>query len=410
MINTNILPLTFSQLHKPVLADIQIGNVPFILGEAGIGKTSFLEGIAKDLDTKLFALQMNQLADRSDLTGIRPAEIEVVDGQGHVTIEHTQKAFPHATIAEAIIYAKQNPTKLVLLLLGELNRSDASIGSAALSFITARIIGTTTFPKNIRFVVDGNDSGNVTNLDEASKTRFSIYKAIPDLETYFNVNSKLHPYIKSVLTKNPNTLVCRPITANQVDPDTAPDAEIQIEDLLIDDHNFEQLTCPRTITYLSDSLNHFRREDLEEMLANESLQAYVVAKVGNTPFAAELLNVMLTDLATTPLNTTTVTKPAAYDLMLTKQTKDELETYFLDLSDEERSALLIYSVYSRDNIRLQIEMLAKVTDSLTPSDAKLLMMMASNGQVDQGNLRCLLNTDSPITKAFGPTLELHLED
>jgi MoxR-like ATPase len=194
------LQLTFQQLEAPVLADLKNNDVvPALLGPPGIGKSEFLKALARKKHTKVFVLSMNQLADRADLTGARLLKDEKTNTYG-------QFFFPHATIMEAIEYAKNRPNEEPILFLDEFNRTTSDVTSATMTFITERRVGTTDFPENLRMVIAGNDQGNVVNIDDASVTRIVVYHAQPDTETFLNVNPDINPFIRDVLIKNPTYL------------------------------------------------------------------------------------------------------------------------------------------------------------------------------------------------------------
>lgn len=246
-----IQEFTFNQLKAIIPATLKQGNVPLLLGEAGIGKSSFIEDIATLMKAKVFTMPINQMADRADITGARILKDET-------TGRYKQAFFPHKIIDDAIEYAENNPKQDVILFLDEINRASADITSTVLAFITTRVCGTAHFPENIRFVTAGNDKGNIIALDNASLSRFVIFHVKPDLSTFFEVNPDLNPFIKNTLIKYPKDL-----TASQVEilneedvEDTEEKDETSLDDILnLDDSTFTQITVPRTITYLSNFLN-----------------------------------------------------------------------------------------------------------------------------------------------------------
>ena len=76
------------ELTRFVKRDLDSGCVPMLLGEPGIGKSSFVESLAHEMNTQAFVLPCNQLADRADLTGARLIKTE--DGKSF-----KQAFFPH---------------------------------------------------------------------------------------------------------------------------------------------------------------------------------------------------------------------------------------------------------------------------------------------------------------------------
>lgn len=205
--------ITFNQARPFILADIEANLTPALLGIPGIGKSEFLKSLAKSLNTRVFSLAINQLADRADLTGARMI-------QDPTTKQYRQAFFPHAVLKDAIEYATQNPNETPIIFLDEFNRTTPDVTSAIFTFITDRTVGSEQFPPNIRFVVAGNDSGNVASIDDASVTRLSIYRIKPDIETFLAVQEHLNPYIEDVLRKEPN-LLCANDTVDI--PDDEPD-------------------------------------------------------------------------------------------------------------------------------------------------------------------------------------------
>lgn len=262
--------LTFNQLRPFALADIKANLVPALLGKAGIGKSSFLKAISEALNTNVFILSVNQLADRADLTGARMLQ----DDDGN----YKQAFFPHATLQEAITYANNHPSETPIIFLDEFNRTSPDVTSAIFTFITERRVGTIDFPDNIRFVVAGNDSGNVTAIDEASVTRLSVYHVTPDIATFLTAQQNLNQYVQDVLMQNPKLLVS--------EPSLTEDDGNELSTLLLDDLDesaFKQQTRPRTITYVSDWLNNLglvkKFEQTEVDLLNELTS--ILHSVGN---------------------------------------------------------------------------------------------------------------------------------
>ncbi len=172
--------LNFRQALPLIKADLQVGLTPALLGEPGIGKSSLIEDLARLNKTKVFTLPVNQLGDKTDLTGMRMTQSK--EGSWR------QESFPHSIIVDCIEYANKYPDENPILFLDEFNRASSDITSAILSFQTLRKIGDVTFPENMRIIVAGNDQGNITSLDGASVSRFSVYKLVPDLETFLSVS------------------------------------------------------------------------------------------------------------------------------------------------------------------------------------------------------------------------------
>lgn len=311
----NTVQLKFSQLRNLIIADIQADIAPLLLGRAGIGKSSLLRSLEKDFKTKVFSIAINQLGETSDLTGLRPEE--------HIDPKTNKKryrmaAFPHAVIDECMEYAEKHPDETPILFMDEFNRTTPAITSAILSFTTERRIGSMHFPSNIRFVLAGNDTGNINVIDEASITRFSIYRVAPDTNTFLNVQPDLNKHIYDLLVKKPNLLVCdeqleaiAKVTTITTDKDNDDDDDEEYgvtldEALGFENEGFSQLTVPRTITAASKFLtqlgidksgNNKEKEALKQYMETITddegntatlLLAGLIAHTGTTAFTKEL--------------------------------------------------------------------------------------------------------------------------
>ena len=73
---------TFLRIIQADLATARI--IPALMGEPGIGKTSFAQSLAEKLSTKLFTIQANQLSEKADLTGVRT--VPTPDGQSYTQV------------------------------------------------------------------------------------------------------------------------------------------------------------------------------------------------------------------------------------------------------------------------------------------------------------------------------------
>lgn len=380
---------------KAVEADLDANKVPMLLGEPGIGKSSFVEGLARDKRTRCFVLPCNQLADKADLTGARL----IPDNAG----SYKQVFYPHVVIADAIAYAKDNPGEEPILFLDEINRTTPDVTSEALSIPTNRSIGSASLPKNLRVMCAGNDKGNIISLDTASVNRFVLYHIQPDLDTFLSVNPDLNEYVVSTLKAHPDTLFGKTIVKAQSDDD---DNNATIDDAFDEeDDGMQQLTSPRSITAVSDWLNHFDRDDLLEFLNepssdtetyDNSLTEIIEGHVGHTMFAVQLMATIVTALAT-PNNgakaTLKVSKPAAYDTLasLRGTSVREIEDHVKAMSDKDLSGCMVYALYERYDNRDIIDALAAHTTSIEPDDMNTLITLCQHNKVFMPNLEHVLD-------------------
>ncbi|WP_284982413.1 AAA family ATPase [Arthrobacter sp. efr-133-TYG-118] len=408
-------------LSEIVRQDLEMSIVPALMGEPGIGKSSWVESLAYSMNTKAFTLAVNQMAAKEDLTGARLVPYTKPDG----TESHKQVFYPHDVVQQAIDYAKQNPREWPILFCDEINRTTADVTSGILTMITMRRLGREDLPDNLRIIVAGNDKGNVTTLDEASLSRFSIYRVEPEAATLISIlGDDMNPWVKKVLTQFP-AMVFQKSISGIVAADGADDdddnATASFAELFDSGEEMNQLTTPRTIDNLSRWLNRAERDQLARYLAMPTtigdrettvLNEVVESHVGNTPFAVQIVAAIAEDLASGSgqhtSNQVVVPKPNCYADLKAAQSISDLATMIAGLTDTEKSGSLLYALKEReDNTRL-IEQLAAHTHQIEAAHTRTLFEMVSAQQADTQNVEAFLNSGTPVADAVKPLLSAFL--
>lgn len=341
-------------LGKIIEIDIRASNNGvLLLGDAGVGKTSVIKALDDGgLTTKVFTLQANELQEKGDLNGVRL----VPHGD-----TYRQEFFPHQVIQQAQEFAVANPKVLTIVLYDEINRTEADATSAMLSTVTSRVCGNINLADNIRFIATGNDTGNVTAMDDASLTRFAIYKVYPTAETFLEIQKDLNPWVRDVLTRHPELIVDK-VDRTEVDAEADPDgsfnatfgADVDIEPM-------EAFTNPRTLESISRWLNEASDDFLVRLMqtrptppsstgnpGNDMLTATIESHIGRTKFAALLAERIADDLLqsqSTGNNTasSSVAQPMVWPTLMTLGTPAEIENKINGLDDDEVMAVVLYA-------------------------------------------------------------------
>lgn len=367
-------------LKKSIIANLNSNVVPILIGEPAIGKSSFIESLGEELGSKTFTLQCNELSEKADLTGARTIPID------DKKTKFKQIFFPHADAMDAIEYALAHPNEPVLLFMDEINRTNSDVTSALLSVPTRRKIGNVELPENLKVIIAGNDKGNIVALDEASISRFVIYKVVPDVDTFLLHNKDINPLIKDLLLTERDLIQCKPINLIKTEDDEDTDEDDQSYDMImsmIDDDSMEQFTAPRTLTALSRYLNSMSENDLKQLEfettdiemrgdIKESTLLFetLIGHTGHTEFTIKLYNKINEQLRN--IQTQSVQKPNGYDdfVQTPNLTTSDIQDYISKLSDEEKSQLLIYTLTDTDNnvatLRAVIKEIAKSLSVLMP--------------------------------------------
>lgn len=400
------------------------GSVPALMGEPGIGKSSFVEALAEKNSTTCFTIAVNQLAEKADLTGGRL--VPTPDGK-----DFAQAFFPHEEITAAIDYAEAHPQETPILFLDEINRAASDLTSAVLTLVTARKIGRKKLPHNLRLVVAGNDKGNITSMDDASVSRFVLLPVEPDAATLIEIleaSGSMNPWVKQILTAQPNLVFSKAEpTGTLVDgsnDDDDDDAQtMQIGDLYEADEAMVQFATPRTIEAVSKWLNVFHADasPLLEMLTTlvtdtssmrpgsndaeiSQLQQTLECFTGPTGFTSALLSVMTRDLTagnvSTQASTLTVPKPSSYAFLKQASTVTDLEQVVSTLSDADKSGALLYALYeSADNSRL-LEKLTEQMSGLDKDGNRLLFEMLSQDKAHKQNIEAFMALSTTMAQNY----------
>lgn len=390
--------MLFNEMLVDTTIDLlEAGRVPALMGEPGIGKSSFVEDVARRTNTRCFTLPCNLLADKADLTGARL----VLDEKTGIW---SQKFFPHDTISQAINYAKNNTNEQPILFLDEINRTTSDVTSGTLTLVTLRRIGNEDLPKNLRIIVAGNDKGNVTALDDASISRFAIINVAPDASTLIEIlGDNLHPWVKKVLEKHPETVFVKN-TNEQIavdgQDDEDDDATVSVFDLFDGTEEIRPFATPRTIDGVSRYLNILSFDKIVSLMATPSvtrdgrnisyLQEVIEGLTGNTSFTTLLMGIISDELSkgsTGTQNAQRVVKPRIYDKLkeASKTSIDAINRVIATMTDNDASGCFVFAMYEREDNTTIIQALNERLDKLAQNHINELIVLWSSGALYSKN-------------------------
>ena len=390
--------MLFNEMLVDTTIDLlEAGRVPALMGEPGIGKSSFVEDVARRTNTRCFTLPCNLLADKADLTGARL----VLDEQTGIW---SQKFFPHDTISQAISYAKNNQNEQPILFLDEINRTTSDVTSGTLTLVTLRRIGNEDLPKNLRIIVAGNDKGNVTALDDASISRFAIINVAPDASTLIEIlGDNLHPWVKKVLEKHPETVFVKN-TNEQIAVDGQDDGDdddtVSVFDLFDGTEEIRPFATPRTIDGVSRYLNVLSFDKIASLMATPSvtrdgrnisyLQEVIEGLTGNTSFTTLLMGIISDELSkgsTGTQNAQRVVKPRIYDKLkeASKTSIDAINQVIATMTDNDASGCFVFAMYEREDNTTIIQALNERLDKLAQNHINELIVLWSSGALYSKN-------------------------
>ena len=397
---------------------LDANRVPALIGEPGIGKSSFVEDVARRTNTRCFTLPCNMLADKADLTGARL----VLDEKTGVW---SQKFFPHSVISQAIEYAKGNPNEQPILFLDEINRTTSDVTSGTLTLVTLRSIGDEELPKNLRIIVAGNDKGNVTALDDASVSRFAIINVAPDASTLIEVlGQNLHPCVKTVLEKHPETIFVKntneQVVADGQDDNDDDNTTVSVFDLFDGTEEIRPFATPRTIDSVSQYLNVLSFEEIASLMATPSttrdgrhvsyLQEVIEGMTGNTSFTTLLMGVISDELSkgsTGNNNAQRVVKPRIYSELkeAAKTSVDAVNQVVATMTDNDASGCFVFAIYEREDNAVIIQALNERLNNLAQNHINDFILLLSSGALYAKNCETVNRLDHGLAKQLNMFIE-----
>ena len=156
-----------------------------VIGDSGIGKTSMVLQVAKELDLNLVKLNLSQIEELGDLVGFPIRQFEVCKDKDnciwideHAVEEYTKLGYKF-TGQNRMSYCPPEwivgKTKGGILLLDDWNRADIRFIQAVMELIDRQQYISWSLPKDWHIMLTANpDNGEylVNSIDNAQKTRF----------------------------------------------------------------------------------------------------------------------------------------------------------------------------------------------------------------------------------------------
>lgn len=247
MYNTNTV--TLKQAMRIAIAYIKAGTIPLLVSPPGVGKTSMVAAIARELKAELRHLRLNSIPPEEAVG------LQFLDHETKRTIRY----------APAWLPAENGSDGDIIVFLDELMQAPDEYRKGIMSALLERYLGQHRIPDNCMFIAAGNsveDGSNVHELDRATADRFGVIRIRPDLESWANDYAR---------EKNLNTGIVgylrhRPDHFELTDPDSTDNPDIVIK------------PSPRSWEALSKFIDKAYEEELEEA----EIKAGINGKVGES--------------------------------------------------------------------------------------------------------------------------------
>ncbi|MBC8743631.1 ATP-binding protein [Lactobacillus sp. Marseille-P7033] len=264
------MALTYQQLLTAVPVVLDAGNVPNIVGDAGIGKSALVQEVAVNLDAKLFTTVVS-LSEKGDLAiPVPPLTSEsFVETKNYGRLANVQFGYSE-TLIDIIKYAETHPNRLILWFLDEFNRGTQAVQSELMNLVLQRKINSLRLPSTVRIIIAENPDSTMTGFADREYEAAIGDAAIKDRTVRLVMTSSTTEWLKWAKTAGINKLVIAYLTQypNQ---------------LLVIDPNEEDLApTPRAWERVSRNLDQLQilDDETQQQLAADIFSGDLGAEVG----------------------------------------------------------------------------------------------------------------------------------
>jgi MoxR-like ATPase len=199
--------LKYSECLNTVDLIVAANDVPLIIGESGVGKTSLVKQIAKDNGDYLVTIDANLLKE-GEIGGLPIVENGVTIYATHNKLQEIQKVL------------KDDEKRNVILFIDELNRCDHAVAQELMNLILNREINGYILSDKVKVIAAMNPSNknegfynsryDVVDMDPAQEDRFVWVRLDSDIKEWINWgmsdNGNIHEHIIEFLSTFPEYL------------------------------------------------------------------------------------------------------------------------------------------------------------------------------------------------------------
>ncbi|WP_251545861.1 ATP-binding protein [Limosilactobacillus caecicola] len=217
------MALNYQAMKQAVKTVIKAGNVPNLVGEAGIGKSTLVSEVAEELGAKLFTTVVS-LVEKGDLAiPVPPLRDEAfIKTTQYGELANVQYGYSE-TLIQIIQQAESHPEQPIIWFLDEFNRGTVAVQSELMNLVLQRQINSLLLPRQVRIVIAENPDDSmsgfadteyaVTPADAAIKDRTvrlvmeaSLTDWLQWASTTENGQPRIHPLVQEYLQAYPESL------------------------------------------------------------------------------------------------------------------------------------------------------------------------------------------------------------
>jgi MoxR-like ATPase len=183
--------MKFSEAISTIDLVLESGNVPLIIGEAGIGKTSLVKKICKSDNYHLVNIDANLLKE-GEIGGLPLVE----NGR--------TKYATHYKLIEVEEAIRDNEYNGVLLFIDELNRCEHAVQQELMNLILNREINGYKLADNVKIVAAMNPSNKYDGFEDSDYQVVDMDRAQEDRFVWVELSSDIKEWIKWAMSNDGN--------------------------------------------------------------------------------------------------------------------------------------------------------------------------------------------------------------
>ncbi len=265
-----IMSLSYQQLLVAVPLVLQGGNVPNIVGEAGIGKSALVVAVASQMQAKLFTTVVS-LSEKGDLVMPIPpltANAFVMTSR-YGELADVKYGYTH-TLIEIIAQAEAHPGQPTLWFLDEFNRGSQAVQSELMNLVLQRQINSLQLPAEVQIILAENPDSDIPGFEESNYAVMAGDAAIKDRTTRLVMRVDVADWLQWAKTEVAGRPVIHPLVTAYIA--TTPDT------LFPRERGADLNPTPRAWQRVSDNL--YELEKLAPKMADQLIFDIVAGDLG----------------------------------------------------------------------------------------------------------------------------------
>lgn len=241
------MALTYQQLLTAVPLVLRAGNVPNIVGDAGIGKSALVEEVADQMGADLFTTVVS-LSEKGDLAIPVPplTNDSFVETKGYGRLANVQFGYSE-TLIRIIKDAEAHPGRTIIWFLDEFNRGTAAVQSELMNLVLQRRINALRLPATVKIIIAENPDSTMAGFGDREYAVATADAAIKDRTVRLVMTTATVEWLAWAKRTGINQLVINYLT-------TYPERLS-----ILDPENLDLHPTPRAWERVSRNLNQLRQ-------------------------------------------------------------------------------------------------------------------------------------------------------